>query len=375
MYKNIYYKIRDLMLIGTSSFKKNQSNKKALLQYIKFPKYVDMDYFKSRHNNRLTSFCIVNALLELGFSVDIIDLHDQLPANKNYDLYIGHGSNFASAVEKLNKKSISVLLLTGANPTYSNSAQLLAKNELIDRNNVDIPLYAENIVRYLDSNLKICDYALLIGNEWTKSTYVNTPVFNKLEIINNVTVIEPSIKNTRTNNFIFMSSIGQVHRGLDLVLDSFDENDYKLYVLSDFINEKEFLSYYHNHLFKSKNIIPVGMINLDSSNFKNLIEDVDFAILPSRSEGQSSSVINLMSLGIIPIVSKQCGISVDGFGFYLEDFSVKEVDRVINLATSMSSDEILRMRRKLFNACRQYKISFNIGEIKTKINKFYESRK
>ncbi len=44
-----------------------------------------------------------------------------------------------------------------------------------------------------------------------------------------------------------------------------------------------------------------------------------FSIFPSCSEGQSGSVLTTMSLGLIPIVTKEVGIDVFDKGFLIND--------------------------------------------------------
>ena len=123
-----------------------------------------------------------------------------------------------------------------------------------------------------------------------------------------------NIKLRNPQNFLFLGSMGQVHKGLDLLLEIFSEDNmrnYRLYVCSGYEKEEDFCKEYNKELFNTPNIIPCSFVDIESDKFKSIVEQCAYTILPSCSEGCAGSVLTAMSGGLIPIVSKECGFEDD----------------------------------------------------------------
>jgi glycosyltransferase involved in cell wall biosynthesis len=111
-------------------------------------------------------------------------------------------------------------------------------------------------------------------------------------------------------SFLFLGSAGQVFRGLDLVLEAFaKEPELQLYVCGPFLSESDFCELYRKELFSTPNIHPIGYIDVESSQFRELCERCAYSIYPTCAESQSGSVLVAMSAGVIPIATKVCGVS------------------------------------------------------------------
>ena len=90
---------------------------------------------------------------------------------------------------------------------------------------------------------------------------------------------------------MFLASYGQVLKGLDIVLDVFSKTpDLKLYVCSNFEQEKDFCKLYNKILFNSENVKAIGFIDVNSKVFENIIDECSYLIAPSSTEGCSGSV-------------------------------------------------------------------------------------
>lgn len=116
-----------------------------------------------------------------------------------------------------------------------------------------------------------------------------------------------------SKSFVFFASSGQVHKGLDLLLELFSQHlkDYTLYVCSEYEQEEDFYQEYHKELYETSNIIPMGFVDIESETFREISYKCTFAILPSCAEGCAGSILTAMSAGMIPIVSKECGFEDD----------------------------------------------------------------
>ena len=60
-----------------------------------------------------------------------------------------------------------------------------------------------------------------------------------------------------SKSFVFFASSGQVHKGIDLLLELFSQQlkDYTLYVCSGYEQEEDFYQEYHKELYETSNII------------------------------------------------------------------------------------------------------------------------
>ena len=67
-----------------------------------------------------------------------------------------------------------------------------------------------------------------------------------------------------------------------------------------------------------------------------------------------SSVSICMQLGLIPIVTKECGFDTnDKFAIEIEDLTISSVKNSIEKALKLEDDKILDMKNKLLNMLRK----------------------
>jgi hypothetical protein len=339
-----YLKKRKIKLI------QNKRGKNVLVSYVLVPQSFLGFYFKSSHNNRIQCYLIMKFLRRKGYNIFLHPYFDkEIDYSIKYDLFIGHNFTFAEIAEKLRDSCKKVLIATGSEPNFGNNQQKLRIDEVNKRKHTSQFVYDGNIVSDLSLNYEIADRVLMLGNEFVRNTY-DQKYHSKIRLVNNVT-LHPffSMKSQeRTNNFLFISSVGQIHRGLDLLLDIFPGLTNKLYVMSSFDDEKEFVDLYYKELYQTANIIPVGYLPLNSIRFREIINDVDFVILPSCSEGQSSSVINIMAYGKLPVVPENVGIpEIEEIGIKIETVDLHGVLSAVQKAIALSDEDITQKQKKL----------------------------
>ena len=145
----------------------------------------------------------------------------------------------------------------------------------------------------------------------------------------------------KANNFMFLGSAGQVHKGLDLLLEVFAEKckNCNLYVCSSFENESDFCKAYKYELYNTSNIHPIGFVDIKSDKFKEIAEKCAYMIMPSCSEANAGSVLTAMSAGIIPIVSRECGFEDDEV-IHLKDCSKECLEDSIKFYASKDDEWI-----------------------------------
>jgi glycosyltransferase involved in cell wall biosynthesis len=94
-----------------------------------------------------------------------------------------------------------------------------------------------------------------------------------------------------------------------------------------------FAKLYSNELNNLPNTHLLGWVQPRSSTYYQIMHRCAFCILPSCSEGQSQSVVDAMNQGLIPLVSRQVGLDVQDFGFFIES---PAVDSIRSLVESVS---------------------------------------
>ena len=142
-------------------------------------------------------------------------------------------------------------------------------------------------------------------------------------------------------HFLWFNSSGFIHKGLDLLIDYFSKQDvFHLHICGDLSSEIKFYKYYYNLLYNHKKIHTHGFINLDSKKFIDILNICAFTILPSCSEGEPSSIINLMANGILPIVNEDAGIEKEDYVIQIKKLDLKSLHDSINFASNLK-DEVI----------------------------------
>jgi glycosyltransferase involved in cell wall biosynthesis len=155
--------------------------------------------------------------------------------------------------------------------------------------------------------------------------------------------------------FLFMGSVGQVHKGLDLLLEVFaKEPDFSLVVCSMFEEERDFTRAYRDELH-APNIHPVGFMDLKSDAFREVQASCGAMILPSCSEGQSGCVTAALSFGIPCIASPICGVDEPEIEI-LSDCSLEGIRAAVRAWAGQSRAELEeRSARSLALMRRSYR--------------------
>jgi hypothetical protein len=351
-------------------------SKSALISYVLFPnnKIEFIWFYRIVHNRFYVGKLIANALLELGYDVYVYDyLNEDIDYSIKYDLFFGHNKTFSRISSKLSKGCIKVLITTGCSPEFDNDILRERQKELSIRKGTNVELYSEvKNVEYAKENFKIADHIFMLGNLFTKSAwYDHQSVFH----YHNVYLGNKKLKkNLGKRNFLFIGSNLQLRRGLDLILDVFGNLaiNNKVYVCGPYEKELEFVKLYKNELFESKNIIPLGYVNIDSKVFNDVVNECTYVIYPSCSEAESSSVLNMMARGLLPIIPDNVGFdNVNELGIKIKGFSISDVEDAVIDALNLTDQEILEKQTFMYACLNKFSTdSFvsNLKEVVIEIN-------
>lgn len=307
------------MIVGTFCANVNHTvfPRNCLLKYITLPFRKAPIYHK--HQNMWQVPEIAKMLAQFGYNVDVIDYDEtNVRFDKQYDLLIDifpqEHTLYDGALKKECKK---IYLATGTAPQWQNKALAERIAALNVRRHVSLPL--PTLTMPFDDTIESFDALLLFGNEFTLVTFADLSIPHKYMLKNAAVSFDnnPGYAAKSSHVFLYLATYPQVLKGLDLLLEVFAHNpQLYLFVCGQFREEKEFCRVYQQELFHTKNIIPVGIVDVTSELFKQAAALSSYVVLPSCSEGMSGSVLTAMSAGLIPIISKACGIDeIDAFHF------------------------------------------------------------
>lgn len=325
---------------------KTNHKKNVLISYIAYP-------FRRKislaHTNSIEAFKIAEVFNQLGYNVDIVDFN--LESNidySRYDIIFGFGEPLINSFYHRNRKILSIYYGTGMHVTHQNYATLKRIEEVYKKRGKWLLESGRIVDKAWSAQTSLVDNIILFGNEEVIASYrkhfsrriYNIPVsyykiFDYEEILKNKEFSEAKY------HFLWFGGLGLIHKGLDLLLEVFKElPHFHLHVCGAINNEPKFKTVYYEELYNTKNIHTYGYVNLKSETFRNVINRCAFVVMPSCSEGEPSSVINVMAYGLIPIVPSTAGIRIDDFGIEIKQLTHKSIKESVIQATNLSIDEI-----------------------------------
>lgn len=314
----------------------------------------DGEPISTTHTHNWESLQIAKTFLDLGYRVDVVDYRNKtfIP-KKKYSFFVSFRTNFERIARLLNEDCIKIVHLDTAHWFFNNSASYRRGLDLQQRKGVTV-----RGLRIVDHNMAIeyADYATILGNQFTISTYgyAQKPIF-RVPISTCAVYPWPENKNFEScrKNFLWFSSSGLVHKGLDLVLDAFaGMPDCHLTVCGQIQKDVDFLSAYYKELYQTPNIYTIGWVDLIGPKFVETLNNCVGLIYPSCSEGQSGAVVNCLHAGLIPVISYESGVDVDDFGVILKDCSINEIKHTIQNVSNLPTEELKRMSRKAWEFAR-----------------------
>ena len=319
--------------------------RRALLSYITHPFFIPEDdprYFN--HTNIWFAQAIVQVLNRLGYCVDVVQYHDrhELPRG-DYDLFIGHGGvNFAGICRQLPPAARKLLFTTTSYWQYNNQQEADRFSQLEGRRGVRLP-YDRRIQQSEDAALSLADGVVGLGNQVTQQSYAG---FKRVALINGAALYDDTLDwcpkefDLSRQHFLFFSGPGNVHKGLDLLLEAFSTLPQHLWISARM--DQSFLRLYARELNTLPNIHLLGWVQPRSSRFYQMMHRCAFSLLPSCSEGQSQSVVECMNQGLVPVVSREAGLDVDDFGIYIQPCTI---ERIVEIVSELSAWTPQRLER------------------------------
>ncbi|WBA13956.1 glycosyltransferase [Salinivibrio proteolyticus] len=290
----------------------------------------DISKFKN-NSNRHECLIIVSALVDLGYSVDIIYCNSTLEVEKKYDVILGFGRSFRQACLN-NPEAKKILYLTEAHPLIS------IENEMkrIDRfnksylNKKKVSLERSGQY-YQESDFDLANDIICMGekNKYflvhkypDKNIYELCPTGIDIEFQR----VESQLNVSNSNNYLWFGSRGIIHKGLDVLFEVFDKKtNMKLFVAG--VDSRELKKVFR---YIPPNVEVLGVIDPLSDKFIEIAKHCNYMILPSASEGMSTAAITCMKAGLFPILSDSCGSNFDDNAIILPECNINNIEKIID---------------------------------------------
>jgi glycosyltransferase involved in cell wall biosynthesis len=323
-------------------------SRRALLSYITAPFRATGDAAQRvRFSNMGIARSIVAVLNALGYIVDVVEYTDtSFTPENDYDLFIGHGgANFVHIAAGLRPGTRKVYFSTSLYWMDFNRREQERFDQLARRRGVRLP-FDRWITESEEEANECADAIICLGNQFAKESYAKFPhVFNLNNAAYHDDRYELAMKDfdRGRDGFLFFAGDGNVHKGLDLLLEAFGGLPAELYVCQ--LISPRFHEVYRHELEDLANIHVMGWVPMRTPTFYDLIARCNFAIFPSCAEGSQGSAIECMHQGLIPVVSRESTIDTDDYGITLRRCSVDEIARVVRELTEYSPERCERMSR------------------------------
>jgi len=260
------------------------------------------------HENHRTSADLVRVLIERGFIVDCI--YDRagylIEDASRYDCILDEWDNLPRWAST-NPKARKCFYGTGCHWISWNQADLQRVAWLFQRKGVALapPFQLPPLLGLADAKL-----ATYYGNDAALQQFgVFQPKMRKLWVCPSVASVAWKTKkwDAARRSFLYFGSSAWLHRGLDLVIEAFLKLDFDLYICG---SDRGFLEVYGAELKQAPNIHYEGFVTPGSDKFKELTDKTVAVVYPSAAEGCSTSVLQCMRFGLIPLVTEATGLSI-----------------------------------------------------------------
>jgi len=329
----------------------------VLLSYITEPfTRAPWEHFTDPHTNKWECAEIARLFSVRGYVVDIINFDNiKFIPRKKYAVCIDIMQNLERLTKYLPADCKKVMHITSAYGEFQNTVEKQRLLELKHRRNISLAPHRTGVV---SNNPAYADFLEGLGNQTIHATYAR---FKKYIYPIPISVARefdfPKQKdfNTARTNFLWFGGGGAILKGLDLVIEAFATlPQLSLHIVGPLTREEDFAQAYKHELalpnikyYQRPRISPDGKMRSGDIPFINIANSCAVLIYPSASEGTSGAVVQAMHAGLIPIVTKQTGISENAPVIICD---MPTVESIRNLAMQISKTNPLELRENAYKA-------------------------
>ena len=116
--------------------------------------------------------------------------------------------------------------------------------------------------------------------------------------------------------------------------------------------ERQFQAAYRRELRETPNIHTARWQGLGHQRFGDLARKAIGLVFPSSAEGQAQEVVAGMAAGLIPIVTREAGVDVEGFGGVLPSSSPADVSKAVRDLSALPVTRLGEMAERAWHCAR-----------------------
>ncbi|PCI30370.1 hypothetical protein COB55_00175 [Candidatus Wolfebacteria bacterium] len=310
-------------------------NGNVLLSYITSPfVFGPTEYPTDPHTNYWECSEIARLFSVRGYSVDIIDANNtNFKPHRQYKAVVDTKNNLEILSPMLPSSCKKVMHITSSYGKYQNTQE---KERLVNLKNRRGVSFTKQRVEEESDNPMYADFLEGFGNKTVHASFLSfkKPI-HPIPISVAETFDFPQNKDfsVARKHFLFFGGGGAILKGLDLVIEAFSVMpNLHIHIVGPASYEKEFSEEYKKelalpnvHRYQRPKISKNGVLSIGEGLFSELADTCAHIIYPSASEGTSGAVIQAIHAGVIPIVTKETGLSEKSSPILIEDPSVESI--------------------------------------------------
>jgi len=339
-------------------FKKNAFNtkfsKNALVSYLSDP---FVSGLQNKHTNHLECIIAAKTLSEMGYNVDVIDFdHHEKIELKPYSLIYGFGHQFEQSFYDSNFNGKRIVYSPGCNTVYSNLLSCLRLKDYVNSGGTLNPKLIRTTNDAWPLQKYLSDAIICLGNQFVLNSYKDP--FEQTEYYqikcfpldcNQAININQKDFSTAKYNLLWFGSQGSVHKGLDIVLHLVEKNPkLKLYVRGLNLKHEHVILEKFQHLIRNDQVDVKQHVDINSPEFVALMQNCGGVIFPSASEGGAAALLTVMAHGgLIPIITKACGLDIEHLGFMANETTPESVEVQLNQYLGKPNTELFALSQNI----------------------------
>lgn len=325
----------------------------VLLSYITEPfTCTPWERFTDPHTNKWECAEIAHLFAIRGYAVDIINFNNtKFIPRKKYAVCVDIMQNLEHLSKYLPTNCKKVMHVTSAYGEFQNAAEKERLLELKRRKNISLKPQRTGVV---SKNPAYADFLEGLGNQTVHATYDQ---FKKhiypipISVAKEFDFPEQKKFEVARTHFLWFGGGGAILKGLDLVIEAFaGMPELSLHIVGPSARENDFAQAYKHELalpnikyYPRPHISPGGEMRSGDIPFLDIANRCAALIYPSASEGTSGAVVQAMHAGLIPIITKQTGISEDAPVIICD---TPTVESIRNLAMRIAETDSITLREK-----------------------------
>jgi hypothetical protein len=323
-----------------------RAQRKILVAYQDYDRSAYSLRYANGHTNLQEMFQMIKVLIDLDFCIDACDCNNtdavKEISSDYYDYILGFGEMFKLAKEK-NPKAYTIIYMTENPFAVSNMRETQRIDYFYQRTGKKVAL--ERTGKYYKENDELMADAVICLGERYYFKNGNVQRIYPSAFKNPNYIINRHDKRSSTKFMVFGVK-GFVHKGNDLLIEVFERHpEWTLLMCGrDIPKECGKLG-----IKLPPNVIDCGFIDVKSDEFVELSGQCRFILLPSCSEGMSTSLLTCMRHGLIPVTMRGTGMDeLEEYCEYFDSYYIDELENTLCKLVAKNSDDLVKQSDNIF---------------------------